>query len=271
MSDIPNYSENSKPNQATTSVLRLKDFVATPFQASKWEIIDKSQGFAGNFNPCDFEVVPVDVPSPDEMFDTFDDDSNKRWCTGSSKLQSSLEETSIQQEEQKRAKQLEEQYIEGKKAGYAEGYAEAEAKLQGELEALNQKVKIFTEDLNGKLQDWMKNVETQAFQLSLAVAKKLLETTKEAKPEYILDVIRQGLKSLGGARPLRIKVSEEDYEFIEVIGLPIELSPQELGISYIVDETIKSGCVIETDFGEVNLELDNMWRKIQSDLFESCD
>ncbi|HQH27834.1 MAG TPA: FliH/SctL family protein, partial [Oligoflexia bacterium] len=113
-------------------------------------------------------------------------------------------------------------------------------------------------------------VEQYALQLAVEISKKILGSAVELRPEYILEIIRSGLHNLGAAKPMKVRVSPQDYEFIEVVGLPADLTPQETGVQYVSDEAIKAGCVIETDFGEVNLELDQMWEQVKNSLYAVC-
>ena len=48
--------------------------------------------------------------------------------------------------------------------------------------------------------------------------------------ERIEAVIREGLSKLGAGKPLRIRISPKDMEFIEIVGLPVEISKEELGV-----------------------------------------
>ena len=123
------------------------------------------------------------------------------------------------------------------------------------------------ETINGQTQSFFVDTEKKAVELALAVARRILSTTAELKPEYIVDVIRMGVAKLGAATPIQIRVSPQDLEFLQVVGLPPELSAQELGAQFVADDSVRSGCVIETDFGEIDLDLDTMWQQISADLY----
>ncbi len=128
-------------------------------------------------------------------------------------------------------------------------------------------MKKVTDEIQTHLRNFFARVEKQSFDLALAISRKILTTTAEIKPEYIVEVITEGLKCCGSAKPLRIRLSHDDYEFIEVVGLPAQLSPTELGVTYIPDDTVKSGCIIETDFGDIDVTLEKMWEQVRESLY----
>ena len=119
-----------------------------------------------------------------------------------------------------------------------------------------------TSAIHEEVREKVTTLEQHALKISLDVAKKIIHTTVDVKPEYILEILRRAMGSLGAAKPLRVRVSLDDYDFLDVIGLPPDLSPGELGITYVSDSSIKSGCIVESDFGEVDLELDKMWEEV---------
>src|SRR5690606_22341750 len=147
-----------------------------------------------------------------------------------------------------------------------EGRKESEEKIVESYEALNKRMAEVTQAIEAEVREHVTSLERRALSFALEVARKICQTTAEAKPDYIFEIIRRGIQSLGAAEAIRVRVSLDDYEFLEVIGLPADLSESELGIKYVADETIASGCVIETNFGEVSLELDTMWEQIKDNL-----
>ena len=87
-----------------------------------------------------------------------------------------------------------------------------------------QRVKGVTDAIYQQWSGLASRLEKQAVDLSLQVSRKILATTAEIKPEYIITVIKEALTQLGAAKPVRIRVSPDDYEFLMVIGLPISLT-----------------------------------------------
>ncbi|MCB0358146.1 MAG: hypothetical protein KDD44_00865, partial [Bdellovibrionales bacterium] len=159
-------------------------------------------------------------------------------------------------------------FEEGRAAGDAEGYERGKGEVAEHYQQLATRVEAIAKEMDVRATEFFATVERNALEFSLAVAKKIVLSTAEANPEYIYQVIQQGLSRLGGAKPLKIRISPQDYEFLEVVGLPETLQSSELGVEYVADDAIAAGCVIQTDFGEVDLQLDSMWEQIAGSLFE---
>jgi hypothetical protein len=129
----------------------------------------------------------------------------------------------------------------------------------------------FIDILRKEVADVCENMERQAFQLALSVSKRILSTTAEARPDYILEVIRKGLQATGAARPLEVRVSPDDAEFLHVVGLPANFLNEDQNLKITADETIQSGCIIITDFGEIDVQLDSMWEQVRETLFSKME
>ena len=247
------------------------DFRSSPYEESTWEIIGKlsesslfeplacpiigETNFAIDFRPAAFEVTGI---------------------AQTEKLSGSRTEShSVQQEQQNQisaellSQQLKEEFEEGRAEGFHDGYEQGLAAGRAESEQVMAELQRFQQAVSQRIDDFLLSSEKNCVNLSLKIAKRLLLTTAEARPEYIIEVVREGLKAIGAAKPLRIRVSTQDFEFLEVIGMPPELSSHELGAEYVLDETIKAGCVIETQFGEVDLQLERMWEQVAAELFEA--
>ena len=74
--------------------------------------------------------------------------------------------------------------------------------------------------------------------------------------------MREALKYAGTASIKKVKVSAQDLEFIEVMGLSKKLKEFDGSWAFEADENLKSGCVIETSAGEVDFNLEKSWERI---------
>ncbi|MCB0322898.1 MAG: hypothetical protein KDD69_04970 [Bdellovibrionales bacterium] len=265
------------PKVKPKPTLSQKDYRPTPYVSCEWEVVGERVA-ERDFISMNLEIVRDARMRADPMFESFDPDTSyldaERFQTpGSSKRaamteeQAALEAAAEQMDPAILQAMLDEKYEEGKQAGYQVGRKEAELQIVESYEALAGRMREVTEKIEREVQGHVTALERKALEFALEVAKKILITTAEIKPDYIFNVIRTGMQSLGAAEPIRVRVSLDDYEFLDVIGLPNDLSEGELGVKYVADENIKSGCIIETNFGEVSLELDTMWEQIKDNLF----
>jgi flagellar assembly protein FliH len=256
------------------SVSSLRGFKVTPFSDANWEVVSAPRGGRG-FAPLELDIIDSATSAGGSIFEDLaaekvDQVQNWHGPKGSAPLASGSEEVLQREIEQLRAK-VAQSFEEGRVQGQAEGQAAAEEALEVKLAEEKQRIEVLCKSLPEQSQHFFRNVEQQALQLALKIARKIIGTTVEIKPDYIVDVIRRAMESLGAAQPMRVRVSHQDLEFIQIVGLPPELSAEELGLEYVGDEAVKSGCVVETDFGEIDLQLDHMWEKVRNELAEICD
>jgi flagellar assembly protein FliH len=266
-------AQSEGPRVGSGRTLSQREYRPTPYVAEEWEIVGEISE-ERDFIAMTLEVLRDERASADPMFETFassnDFSNGAEFETpgGVKKKKKAKEEDEPIFDAALFEAELEARYEQGRQAGLKEAEKIAEERIVESYEALAERMKEITGEIKAQVQNHAQELEKRALRLSLGVAKKLVDTTSEAKPEYILSVIRKGLKNLGAAKPLKIKVSAQDYEFLDVIGIPVDISPGEIGVVYQSDENIKSGCVIETDYGQVDLELDSMWEEVKAGLFE---
>lgn len=265
-------------DEAEDKILRCSqmEFRPTPYVQTEWEKVGEGWPFP-DFIPLEISVLHEDVAAADPMFTVFDEGLSGRGVQAighgglpAPSLAARDEEQREPTEEEIRALEqlLEERYVQGRNEGLQEGYAQGEASVVARYEQLSQRVSQITDGIAKQVQALLERLQKEAVELSLQISRKILATTVDVRPDYIVDVVREALKSLGAAKPLRVRVSPQDYEFLEVVGLPPELSTEELGVVYVMDESVKSGCIVETDFGEVDMVLEKMWEQVRNSLYE---
>jgi flagellar biosynthesis/type III secretory pathway protein FliH len=270
----PDKKESNKSRKREPEpVLTQRGYSPTPYKPSDWEVIGERRD-KDDFMGMVLEVMNDKRRRTDPMFETFGKESEFASCTqwespgGVRRITDKVEDDEEPQIDWKVVEeQLKQKYEEGWQAGCEEGSKRTEGTIVERYQALSTKLAQVTKAVETQVAEHMAKIEKQALFFALEISKKIIETTVEVRPDYIMQIIRSGLKQLGAAKPIRVRVSLQDYEFLEVIGLPNDLTPSELGISYVSDPALKSGCVIETDFGEVNLELDRMWEQIKDSLY----
>ena len=256
-------AQRLEENNEAPEIKKASDYVPTPYRASQWEGIE-SVDPRPMFRNLAVEVLES-TNTFDPMFDRFDVESFQQ-----DNVEETADENPLEQIPEEVFEEIRKQaYEEGLAAGKELGHADAQIEIVEKYEALATSMKDITENIRNELGLKLEEIEKKSFELALEVSRRVLSTTAEAKPEYILDVIRNGLSHLGTSKPFKIRVSPDDFEFLEVVGLPEDLTLEGAKIKYLADENIVSGCVIETDFGELNLELDKMWSEIKHMLFKA--
>ncbi|RLB01957.1 MAG: hypothetical protein DRG59_13360, partial [Deltaproteobacteria bacterium] len=98
--------------------------------------------------------------------------------------------------------------------------------------------------------------------------KKVIKQEITVNKDIVLNNIKEAIHKLTETDKILVKVSPEDYEFIKE-NKPdfLETLKQTQKINLIKDETIKAGgCVIETDFGQIDARIETQWENVAQDL-----
>jgi flagellar biosynthesis/type III secretory pathway protein FliH len=249
-------------------ILSQQNFLHAPFRETAWEIIGERIPDNG-FVSLEIDVLPSEMTKPDPMFRDFGGGVSREEGKVAHAGQS-LDDVDVGPviDEAMLERIRAEAYEEGKQAGMLEGREVASVEGQDLHQQLVARFEDFRQEVLKELLNLAARTEKNALELALSVSKKILLTTADVRADYILDVIRNALHSVGAGNPLKIRVSPQDHEFLKVIGLPPELSSEETGVQYVADDGINSGCVVETDFGEIDLRLDHMWQQVRENLYE---
>ncbi len=146
-----------------------------------------------------------------------------------------------------------------KKNAFEEGFQEGLTSLNKHLFALDKELKEIREEVHKKI-----------LPLSLKAARKILGEELKIHPDRIVDIILTSLKPVTQHRKVTIYVNRQDLEYVEKNRPKIKeifehlenLSIQER------DDIEVGGCMIETEAGIINAQLENQWRALQA-AFES--
>lgn len=266
---IESRSELEESVDSNGEILSQRDFAHTPFSETAWEVVGERIPDLG-FLPMEIEIMPSDLTKADPMF--FDFGGGVRQSGETFPHAGQVREAPAPVEPEIDEAMLEQVRAEAFEAGRLQGIEEGKSVAITETTEIadqnHQRFVEFQKQLLSQLQLLASRTERSAFELALSVSKKILTTTADIKPDYILDVIRHALQSCGANNPLRIRVSPQDYEFLQIIGLPPDLSTEETGVSYLADENVSTGCIVETDFGEIDLRLEHMWQQVRENLYD---
>lgn len=155
------------------------------------------------------------------------------------------------------------------KAGLEQGAAEKAAEQEAELAQVAARLEGLIADLSNQVKEELFRVERDAVSLSLSIAEKMVGYAVEINPEYILRIVHDALSLAGGANIRKVRVSPEDMEFIEVLGVAKQIKGYDGTWEFAADETIRSGCVVETSSGEVDYRLDLAWERVKENVLKA--
>lgn len=177
----------------------------------------------------------------------------------SSKDFSSLQTASnILKQTKKEAAEYREEVIEEcellKETAYKEGF-------QMGLEEFNKKIL----QMDAICQNVEEETQKKILPIALKAAKKILGEELKLHPERIVDIVIQALKPLMQQRKIIIYVNKDDLLYLEEQKQNIKSLLEHVEFFSIQerDDVEKGGCIIETEVGIVNAQLENQWKALE--------
>ncbi|MBX7066386.1 MAG: HrpE/YscL family type III secretion apparatus protein [Parachlamydiales bacterium] len=142
-----------------------------------------------------------------------------------------------------------------KEQAFQEGFQEGLISLNKHLFALDEELKHLREDIQKKI-----------LPLALKAAKKIIGEELRLHPDRIVDIVLTSLKPVTQHRKIVIYVNKADLDILESAKSKIKsifehlenLSIQERG------DIEPGGCMIETEAGIINAQLENQWRALEA-------
>lgn len=179
-----------------------------------------------------------------------------------------LEQELLKKEEDERLKELES----AKDEAYKKGRADAEQASQEEFERLKKEyaslVDLFQDAMRQmaaeKEKIWHES-ELEILKLALAIAKKTVGyEISENSVNIMKQAVTEALTYVGEKKLVAVRVSPEDLKKMNTLeGMKIAGE----GIKVLEDRNVApGGCVVETDFGNVESHVESRWEEIQKAL-----
>ncbi len=191
--------------------------------------------------------------------------------TGIAEIERASIEERVEKEALSRLKELQEQaykqaYALGLEEGREKAYQETSETLSQRLSALEGLISS-VENLKPELISFN---EAHIVRLAYTMAKKIAMTEIAEKPELILEVVRQAIQGAQSDETVTVRVSAIDLEFIEQmrekLGKEFELVKR--AKFEASDSITPGGCVVETNYGDVDATVEQRVGKLWNSLKE---
>lgn len=173
-----------------------------------------------------------------------------------SKLQNATELLATIQEEEKTFQiDLEKAAKARKAAGFKKGFEEGLTSLNTHIMTLDRELKTLREDVQKKI-----------LPLALKAAKKLLGEELRLHPERIVEIVLTSLKPVTQHKKIIIFVNKQDLVMLEKERPRIRAIFEHLESLSLQerDDIEPGGCMIETEAGIINAQLETQWRTLEA-------
>jgi len=263
-------------HQGTTSGSNQASFKSSPYDDSTWEVVGEPPR-PEEFYPMQVPQLKSDASMMDPMFADFGggtqaSEATDRWHlpqhlshegrAASRKPEEDPNLVKILPEDLERLRQ------EAFEAGRLQGTEDSVGSQHARMELIESSIRTMLEDLRVQMEEMATHIARKGSDLAVAIAKKVIDGAVEINPEYIVKTIEEALRLAGSATIRKIKISRQDMEFIEVVGVSKMLKDFDGSWTFEADDSIRAGCVIETSAGEVDYDLDRAWERIRDDVIK---
>jgi flagellar assembly protein FliH len=160
---------------------------------------------------------------------------------------------------------------EAKDAGYQEGHEEGFNEGKAEVDRLIERTRVVLERAQDKREEILVETEQEIIDLVLLISRKVIKNISENQRTVVINNVIQALRKVKGRGNIIIRVNladvklttEHTKDFIQMFEGTRTIQVQE-------DSTVDSGgCVVETDFGEIDARIANQLSELETKILEA--
>lgn len=159
---------------------------------------------------------------------------------------------------------------EGRAAGHAEGYADGSAEGQREAAADLAHLRAIAASFSEAVAGADETIATDVLELALRVARGMVRTAFDARPELILSVVRDAIDQLPVlSQPAVLTLHPEDAELVRN-GMADELDKGGWRIREDA-HLARGGCKVETASNQIDAQAQARWQRLTHALGANVD
>ena len=160
-----------------------------------------------------------------------------------------------------------EAFDQGKEAGRLEGFAEGKV----EVDRLIQRTQTVLERAQDKRGDILAETEQEIINLVLLITRKVVKVISENQREVIISNVVQALRKVRDRGNITIRVNLADLKLAtEHTKNFIQMMEGVKSLQVVEDTSVDpGGCVIETDFGEIDARISSQLAEMEAKILES--
>jgi len=152
--------------------------------------------------------------------------------------------------------------VEGREAGFIEGKAE--------VERLVERTQTILQRAQDKRAEILEETEQEIISLVLLIARKVIKVISESQRNVVISNVVQALRKVKGRGNIIIRVNMVDLKLTtEHTKDFINLVEGAKSVQVVEDTSVdEGGCIIETDFGEIDARIASQLAELESKILE---
>jgi flagellar assembly protein FliH len=166
---------------------------------------------------------------------------------------------------------FEDERQEAKNAGYEEGREAGFNEGKAEVDRLIERTRIVLQRAQDKREEILAETEQEIIDLVLLVSRKVIKNISENQRTVVINNIVQALRKVKGRGNVIIRVNLADLKLTtEHIKNFIQMFEGTKAIQVQEDSAVDpGGCVIETDFGEIDARIASQLAELETKILEA--
>jgi flagellar assembly protein FliH len=154
--------------------------------------------------------------------------------------------------------------------GYREGHDKGFQGGQDEVKRLVDRLHLIITKAIDKRNEIIEESETQLINLVLLIAKKVIKVISENQKNVVINNVIQALRKLKSRGDVVIRVNLSDLELAtEHTKDFLKMVENVKSVTIMEDSSVdKGGCIIETDFGQIDARVSSQLHEIEEKIIE---
>ncbi len=156
------------------------------------------------------------------------------------------------------------------KQGYDVGYKDGFASGEDEQNRLIERIHKIVESIMIRRQEILKETESQIVDLVLLMTRKVVKVVSENQKSVIANNVLAALNKVKVKGAVTLRVNMEDAKIATANLSEFTKRVENVSsITVVEDSTIeKGGCIVETDFGEIDATIQSQLHELESKILE---
>ena len=154
--------------------------------------------------------------------------------------------------------------------GHAEGHDKGYQEGRTEVERLVERLHTILSKAIEKRNEIIEESETQIINLVLLIVKKVIKVISENQKNVVINNVVQALRKLKSRGDVVIRVNLADLELTsEHVKDFMKMVENVKSVTVLEDSSVdKGGCIIETDFGQIDARISSQLHEIEEKILE---